>query len=56
MAPKKSIEKPKGEKKKLKGYMAFANERRPTLKEEQPTLTFGEVRTYPRMCGGPENV
>jgi len=42
MAPKKTVEK-KGGKKKLSGYMAFAQERRPTLKEEQPDLTFGET-------------
>ena len=44
MAPKKSIEKPAG-KKKLSGYMAFAQARRPGLKAEKPDLTFGEVRT-----------
>ena len=41
MAPKKSIDKPK---KKLSGYMAFAQERRPSLKVDKPDLTFGEVR------------
>ena len=44
MAPKKTIEKPK-EKKKLSGYMAYAQKRRPGLKSEKPDLTFGEVRT-----------
>ena len=45
MAPKKTIEKkPAGAKKPLKGYMKFAQERRPSLKTEQPDLTFGEVR------------
>ena len=43
MAPKKSIEKPKGEKKKLSGYMAFAQGRRAGLKAEKPDLTFGET-------------
>eukprot|EP00966_Prymnesium_polylepis_P048852 1130687-Prymnesium_polylepis.1 len=44
MAPKKSIEKkPAGGKKPLSGYMKFAQERRASLKEEQPSLTFGEV-------------
>ena len=38
MAPKKD-----GEKKKLSGYMLFAQQRRPTLKEEKPDLTFGET-------------
>lgn len=46
MAPKKTVEK-KGGKKKLSGYMAYAKERRPSLKEEKPDLTFGEVRTPP---------
>ena len=41
MAPKKSIEKPK---KKLSGYMKFAQEARPRIKKAKPTLTFGEVR------------
>tara|TARA_B110001452_G_scaffold256096_1_gene249129 strand:- start:726 stop:917 length:192 start_codon:yes stop_codon:yes gene_type:complete len=40
MPPKKAIEK-SGGKKKLSGYMKFAAERRPSLKEEQPDLTFG---------------
>ena len=43
MAPKKSAEKPKGEKKKLSGYMAFAKDRRPSLLKEKPGLSFGEV-------------
>ena len=30
-------------KKPLSGYMKFAQERRPTLKAEQPDLTFGQV-------------
>ena len=41
MAPKKTIGK-----KKLTGYMAYAQERRPTLKKEKPNLTFGEVRHH----------
>lgn len=44
MPPKKTVEKKSGGKKPLSGYMKFAQERRPTLKEEQPDLTFGEVR------------
>ena len=43
MAPKKSIEKPAG-KKPLSGYMKFAKERRPTLIEEKPGMSFGEAR------------
>jgi len=42
--PKKTIEKEeKKPKKPLSGYMKFAQQRRPTLKEEKPDLTFGEV-------------
>ena len=52
MAPKKTVEK-KGGKKKLSGYMAFAQERRPTLKEEQPDLTFGEVGARPPSARPP---
>lgn len=39
--PPKTIEKKSGGKKKLTGYMAYAAKRRPSLKEEQPDLTFG---------------
>ena len=49
MPPKKTggVEKkePKaGGKKPLTGFMKFSAERRPTLKAEQPDLTFGGVR------------
>ena len=41
----KAIAKPKGDKKKLSGYLAFIRARRAGLKAEQPDLTFGETNT-----------
>ena len=38
-----SLTLPQGGKKKLSSYMLFAKETRPTIKEELPDLTFGEV-------------
>eukprot|EP00571_Detonula_confervacea_P014304 CAMPEP_0172301090 /NCGR_PEP_ID=MMETSP1058-20130122/3041_1 /TAXON_ID=83371 /ORGANISM="Detonula confervacea, Strain CCMP 353" /LENGTH=69 /DNA_ID=CAMNT_0013011087 /DNA_START=56 /DNA_END=265 /DNA_ORIENTATION=+ len=40
---KSPAKKAKGGKKKLSNYMIFAKETRPTIKEELPDLTFGEV-------------
>ena len=53
MPPKKTggVEKKSGGKKPLSGYMKYAQERRESLKKEQPNLTFGEVSAKRNAMG-----
>eukprot|EP00546_Thalassionema_frauenfeldii_P012686 CAMPEP_0178912002 /NCGR_PEP_ID=MMETSP0786-20121207/10015_1 /TAXON_ID=186022 /ORGANISM="Thalassionema frauenfeldii, Strain CCMP 1798" /LENGTH=73 /DNA_ID=CAMNT_0020584525 /DNA_START=94 /DNA_END=315 /DNA_ORIENTATION=- len=41
--PKKSSSKKEGSGKKLSGFMLFCKEHRPTVKEENPDMKFGDI-------------